>query len=500
MPKRIGKWTYWAFLSLVLAVSPAQSAQRGYTVQAGDTPCEIAERLGIRCVDFMAVNSLDEDDLIHIGQRLRLASATTTSDTPKENPTTQSDGEEPVTDGPARIDTLLSRHAALLAAESEAAASRHEIDVARSVWQPQLDLEFKSGIEEIDNPDTADTDLDFSQAKVLLEQKLIDFGQADTRIDSALRRADTAELTAHNIRQSLILDGLLVLLDLKRARAVLDFARESEANIKAQTGIEAVLYDRGYTAGIDVLQANAQLARAQARLVQAEYKLSVAQNRFAALFGVEPSSKEPVPGFPPQVVQLTLNEVLAQVERGNVEMKLAEHNLEIMRLEARALWLDRFPKLDLVGEYRNKHNVAGISGTVEDRLIMVRLTYNLADGNRRRATQYAAESRVTAAEKQLIGVRRSQVEAARNAFADLDANRANSVFFRNQAELTRRFLELAHKQRKLGERSLLDVLANETSLFNARSDAVAVEISTIEAAYRLLRVLGSLDQTSVFWQ
>ena len=91
------------------------------------------------------------------------------------------------------------------------------------------------------------------------------------------------------------------------------YALESEANIKAQTGIEAVLYDRGYTAGIDVLQANAQLARAQARLVQAEYKLSVAQNRFAALFGVEPSLKEPVPGFPPQVVQLTLNEVLDQV-------------------------------------------------------------------------------------------------------------------------------------------------------------------------------------------
>ena len=500
MPQRIGKSAYWAFLGLVLAVSPAQSAQTGYTVQAGDTPCEIAERFGMRCVDFMAVNSLEEDDLIHIGQRVRLASATTTSDTPKESSTAQSDGEATVTDGPARIDTLLSRHAALLAAESEAAASRHEIDVARSVWQPQLDLEFKSGIEEIDNPDTADTDLDFSQSKVLLEQKLVDFGQADTRIDSARRRADTAELTAHNIRQSLILDGLLVLLDLKRARAVLDFARESEANIKAQTGIEAVLYDRGYTAGIDVLQANAQLARAQARLVQAEHKLSLAQNRFIALYDEFPSTHEPVPGFPPQVVQVNLNGVLDQVEAHNVEIKLAEHNLEVMRLDARVLWLDRFPKLDLVGEYRNKHNVAGISGTEEDRLIMVRLTYNLADGNRRRATQYAAESRVTGAEKQLASVRLKQIEAARNAFADLKANQTNSVFFRNQAELTDRFLELAYKQRKLGERSLLDVLANETSLFNARSDAAAVEISTIEAAYRLLRVLGSLDQSAVFWQ
>ena len=106
MPQRIGKWAYWAFLGRVLAGSPAQSAQRGYTVQAGDTPCEIAERFGMRCVDFMAVNSLEEDDLIHIGQRVRLASATTTSDTSKKSATTKTDGESPDTDGPTRNDLL----------------------------------------------------------------------------------------------------------------------------------------------------------------------------------------------------------------------------------------------------------------------------------------------------------------------------------------------------------------------------------------------------------
>ncbi len=57
MAERIGKLAYWAFLSLALAVVPAQSAQRGYTVQAGDTPCEIAERFGMRCVDLMAIIS-----------------------------------------------------------------------------------------------------------------------------------------------------------------------------------------------------------------------------------------------------------------------------------------------------------------------------------------------------------------------------------------------------------------------------------------------------------
>ena len=95
---------------------------------------------------------------------------------------------------------------------------------------------------------------------------------------------------------------------------------------------------------------------------------------------------------------------------------------------------------------------------------------------------------------------RGRVGEARSEFDGVWAKRGNVGCFSTRAEMHGRLLELGNKQRKLGERSLLDVLASEAGLFNARGDAVAVGISTIEAAYRLLRVLGSLDQTSVFWQ
>ena len=49
----------------------------------------------------------------------------------------------------------------------------------------------------------------------------------------------------------------------------------------------------------------------------------------------------------------------------------------------------------------------------------------------------------------------------RNAYADLESSQDNTVFFRNQAELTYQFLQLAYKQRKLGERSLIDVLIRD---------------------------------------
>ena len=123
--------------------------------------------------------------------------------------------------GPARILELLRQHDRLQGAESEVAAVRKEFDAAKSVWRPQFDLEIKTGLEEILNPDADDTELEFYEGNVVLQQRVFDFGRADSQIDSARRTLDGAELSARKIRQSLILEGLLALLDLDRARKVL---------------------------------------------------------------------------------------------------------------------------------------------------------------------------------------------------------------------------------------------------------------------------------------
>ena len=50
------------------------SAQNQYTVQPGDTACEIAERFEVRCADLMALNGLHENDVIYPGQSLKITS------------------------------------------------------------------------------------------------------------------------------------------------------------------------------------------------------------------------------------------------------------------------------------------------------------------------------------------------------------------------------------------------------------------------------------------
>jgi len=74
----------------------------------------------------------------------------------------------------------------------------------------------------------------------------------------------------------------------------------------------------------------------------------------------------------------------------------------------------------------------------------------------------------------------------------LQITKTNALFFRNQSNISGEFLQLARKERRLGRRSLLDVLSGETVEINASSDATNAENQVIVAAYSMLFVMGDL--------
>ena len=84
-------------------------------------------------------------------------------------------------------------------------------------------------------------------------------------------------------------------------------------------------------------------------------------------------------------------------------------------------------------------------------------------------------------------------QQARNTWSNLERDRLNAEFLKNQANIAAEFLELARRERQLGERSLIDVLAGETALINANSDATAVETDVLLNVFRLLNIMGKLE-------
>ena len=83
-------------------------------------------------------------------------------------------------------------------------------------------------------------------------------------------------------------------------------------------------------------------------------------------------------------------------------------------------------------------------------------------------------------------------EQIRNAWENLRTAKLNAERLQNQANIAAEFLELARKERQLGNRSLIDVLAGETALISAQSDAASAETDIILATFRLLSAIGRL--------
>ena len=88
-------------------------------------------------------------------------------------------------------------------------------------------------------------------------------------------------------------------------------------------------------------------------------------------------------------------------------------------------------------------------------------------------------------------------QLVRDAWANLATSKATLGFLSNQASISSEFLELARKERKLGNRSLLDVLNGETALINANSDATSAEADVAIATFTLLNAMGRLNLRTI---
>ena len=151
-----------------------------------------------------------------------------------------------------------------------------------------------------------------------------------------------------------------------------------------------------------------------------------------------------------------------------------------------------FPVINLIGENKYKQDVGGTEGFKGEQIIRVEATYSFNIFGSSLNTIEASKHAYLASASRVMDAKSIVAEQVRASWQQLQTSRENAQFLRNQANIASEFLELARKERRLGRRSLIDVLAGETALINASSDAAAAESSISTAAFTLLGVMGNL--------
>lgn len=397
----------------------------------------------------------------------------------------------------AALDRMLAQHKRIAAAEAELRATEANIRRAKGGWYPDLKVTSNMGVQALrQDPATHANRRTPREIGVSANQLLWDFGKTNAEIDRTTLVRDQSAAALATTRQDLLLEGLVAYVNLHRVARSAQFARQSVDNIRRQTGMEESRVELGGGLPTDVLQAKSQLAGAQARLVRAEGALKVAMNRYRAVFNEpppEPSALTAVP-VPRDRLPASQDEAIAVALERNLQLRSTRLSAEIARAEVRRVTGgELYPRIAAVAESKLQRDVNGMAGDRQDNLAKVEITYPFNTGLAPFHALEAARNTVTAAENRLADARDLVEEQVRNAWQSLSTARDNADYLENQARIAAQFLRLAREERLQGQRSLIDVLAGETALINAQSDAVSAEADVAIAAFTLLKAMGDLD-------
>ncbi|WP_425404891.1 TolC family protein [Hwanghaeella sp.] len=399
-----------------------------------------------------------------------------------------------------RLATLLQEHNLVEVARLDLQAANERVREAWGAYFPTLNLNAFVGRHGKSNNNADSTLLNPREAKITLTQKIYDFGATDANITRSKLERRSAETFQKIAVQDLLLQALTAQLNIIRATELVDYARRSEQNILKQQKVEKDRVDAGGGQVTDLLQVQSQLAGARTRLVDAEGQLQLARNFYKRVFGdfPAPAAGKEVPLVPTNALPASVDEAVEMTKSGNLRVLAARLGADVLKQTAEATKASSYyPTLNAIGEVTTGNQVDGVDGHENETIAKLELNFPFNLGWTARNTVRAAELTHEAAFRRSNQVFTEIEEQVRNAWQNFRTARSNALLLNQQAELAGEFLDLAREERKLGKRSLIDVLAGETNLLNAQADATAANRDVAINAFTVLSFVSSLSLADV---
>ena len=395
-----------------------------------------------------------------------------------------------------QVQSLLETDVRIKAAKDTVASLQEGRLVARKAWYPDISVVATRARESRDSfPSSGDSHLNSKELTLTATQPVYDFGARSAKSKIAELQLLNAKINLKLTKQTLISEAIAAQSLLSTSYKQFNFAKTSVRNIKKQAKLEDVKVQKGAGLSTDVLQAKVQLAGAEGRLLAAQGALEIGKNRYTALFGntltnETLSAEILIPHFViPKLIDDAIDAAVSnnfQLASLDLATKIAKETLRQTKSEL--LW----PKFDLIGEKKYKDNVAGTLGSTRESTLKLQMNYNFNTGLTSIHNIASIAKAVSASQNQYYDAKRLIIEQVRNAYISYNLSKLTGVLLRKQADISASFLELARKERKLGKRSLIDVLSGETALINARSDAEAARNALVVSTFNVISIMGIL--------
>lgn len=366
-----------------------------------------------------------------------------------------------------------------------------EVMSAKGGYYPVIDLSAGIGHEEVNTPLTSSSGLMRRETAIRLTQNLFEGFSTESEIKRLSYRMDAQGYRAQTAANDVALKMAEAYISLLRERELMELAESNlDTHIKLLDQIEKRTA-AGMGNQVEVDQAKARLALAQANFSSAKNNYFDARSAFHRVLGRAPDETIIKPKFHyslPETLEQALNTALID----HPTMKSANADIIESKMQFETADRPNYPSINLEVQKTFDENTGGYRGKNENFQAMIRLRYTLFNGGRDAARRTQTARQYQQATEIRNNTRRQALENLRYAW---NAHKyiTEQLEFNNQhIKLTFQTLSGYRKQFSLGRRSLLDLLNTENEYVNALRTLISNESDQLIAKYRILAGTGHL--------
>ncbi|MCA1440156.1 TolC family outer membrane protein [Ensifer sp. IC4062] len=379
----------------------------------------------------------------------------------------------------------------LNAARAGLRATDEGVPIAKSGFRPQIAASATGTLTRTDIEKTGTRDFHSGQIGISITQMIFDGFQTLNNVRAAESNVFSSRETLKANEIQILLAAAQAYANIARDQQVVSIRRQNLAFLREQLNASQARLEVGEGTRTDVSQAEAELANAQSLLVSAIAQLKQSEAVYVQIVGVAPTGiRQPAPAS--KSMPRSLDQAVATGLRENPQILAAQYAVDSAGFQVKSAEGTMLPGVVLQGAVtRNTGNAGqGLDDTTAS--ITARLEVPIYQGG--------AEYGQIRQAKEILGQQRILVDSARasvqqtvvSAYAQLDSALARITASRSQISAANLALEGVIEERKVGQRTTLDVLDSQQDVLDAQESLAAAQRDAVVASYSLLAAMGRL--------
>lgn len=371
-------------------------------------------------------------------------------------------------------------------------AADESIPIAKSGYRPTVTANANIGLSKTTSNGLPTTNLAPGGFGVVINQTLWDSYLTQNNVNAAKAAVSASQQALRNAEQNILFNGAAAYLDVLRDRSIVTFQRRSLEFLNEQVRSEQTRFEVGEATRTDVAQARASRAAAQASVSLAVANLKSSEAVYRQIIGKDPKKLSSVKGVARKIPSST-GKGIAIAQSEHPAIKSTEFLVDQAIFDVKSAESGLLPRVDLQASANRNFDQSTIASVTNNQSVTATLTVPIYQGG--------AQSGQIRQNKETLGQRRIEVDesvdsvraAVVSAFSQYQGAKASLAANQEQLKAAQLALEGAVEERKVGQRTTLDVLDTQTQVINAQIALANSSRDIKVAGYAILSAIGRLS-------